>query len=95
MTRGFLHDSFRVFLCLHLRPGILVIGVSTADIHIVTSSRVDAGNERNSLFLLDWTEEDPGVDHDSVEVTVNLGDTLHGTRTSHEGFSLCRGRRSS
>ena len=47
-------------------------------------------NERNSLFLLDWTEEDPGVDHDSVEVTVNLGDTLHGTRTSHEGLS--RGR---
>ena len=43
LTMGFLHDSFRVFLCLHLWPGIFVIRVSTANIDIVTSSRVEAG----------------------------------------------------
>ena len=42
------------------------------------------------MFLLDGTQEDPGVDHDSIEVAVNLGHTLHGTRTPEEGLS--RGR---
>ena len=47
-------------------------------------------NQRNSLFLLYGTEEDIGVDHDAVEVTVVPWDTLHGTGTGYEGLS--RGR---
>jgi len=39
------------------------------------------------LFLLDGTEADPGADHDSIEVTVSSGDTLHGTGTPYEGLS--------
>ena len=42
------------------------------------------------MFLLDGTEEDLGVDHDSIEVTVNSGHTLHGTRTPQEGLSCWR-----
>ena len=41
------------------------------------------------MFLLDGTEEDLGVDHDSIEVTVNSGHTLHGTRTPQEWLSFC------
>ena len=42
------------------------------------------------MFLLDGTEADPGVDHDSIEVAVSSLDTLHRTGTPHEGLS--RGR---
>ena len=41
-------------------------------------------NQRDSLFLLDGTEDDIGVDHDAIEVTVVPGDTLHGAGTGDE-----------
>ena len=42
------------------------------------------------MFLLDGTEADPGVDHHSIEVAVTPRDTLHRTRTPHEGLSCGR-----
>ena len=43
-------------------------------------------NQRDSLLLLDGTEDDIGVDHDAIEVTVVPGDTLHGAGTGDEGL---------
>jgi len=80
-----LRRSFLLFL--HFGPRIFVVWISTANIHRVTSGGVYAGNQRNSLFLLYGTEEDIGVDHDAVEVTVVPWDTLHGTGTGYEGLS--------
>ena len=36
------------------------------------------------MFLLNGTEDDIGVDHDAIEVTVVPGDTLHGAGTGDE-----------
>ena len=41
-------------------------------------------NEWDSLLLLNGTEDDIGVDHDAIEVTVVPGDTLHGAGTGDE-----------
>ena len=38
------------------------------------------------MFLLNVTEDDIGVDHDAIEVTVVPGDTLHGAGTGDEGL---------
>ena len=97
----FLRCEFLLFH--HFWPGILVVWVSTADIHGVTSTCVDAGldihrhfvfhinistyNEGNSLLLLYGAEDDITVDHDAIEVAVDFRDALHGTGASYEGLS--------
>ena len=44
-----------------------------------------AYNERDPLLLLDLAEDDIMTDHDSIKVTIDSGDTFHGTGALYKG----------
>jgi len=72
----------------HVRPGILVVGVTAAYVHYITRSHVDAGNQRNSKHLHGGGVVQDLIDHHPLQVAVHLGDTLHGTGAPDKRFAL-------
>lgn len=77
---------------LVLWPGVLIVWVPAADVHLVSLSSVDTRNERDPESIELWSVCYEVVSYDTIEVTAGLGHTEHGTRTPHIGSLGLTGR---
>ena len=98
-----------VVVVVHIRPGILIVWISTADINSVASHHVDTGLkvfnhfESQEIFYYydQWNSQhlqlrgvvEDLVDHHPLQVTVHSGHALHRTRASNQVSGKVRSAR--
>jgi len=74
-----------VVVSVHVGPGILVVGVSAADVNVLVHG-AHAGNGGHAEHLQLGRVVDELLNHDTLEVALTSGHALHGGGASDERF---------